>query len=710
MSKPNTKQSAFDGRFRRLLWLAYLLVFLSALLLWGQEATRKPPPQTRGDNVKEVIHGVEVVDPYRWLEDRKSPETQAWIDAQEQYTQSVFASIPGREQLQRRLTELMKIDTIELPWEYNGRYFFAKRLANQELFVIYMRQGLTGADQVLIDPHQMSPERTTSVDLLDVSRDGRLLAYEVRQGGQDEVEVRLLEVAFRKDLPDRLPKARYFGVALKPDRTGLYYARHGTEGPRVYYHALGQNPAGDAEIFGKGYGPEKIITAGLSEDGRYLLLHVIYGSAADKTEVYYQDLAQHGPIIPVVNDIPARFYATVGGKHLFMRTNWQAAKGRVLDVDLENPARARWREIIPETDAVIENIFAVGGKLFVDYTRNVSSQVRVFAPSGKHVRDLVLPALGRVAAFSGRWESAETFYAFDSYAIPTTIYRYDAASGKPEVCARLKVPVESARLEVKQVWYESNAGTKVPMFLVSARGIKLDGSHPTLLTGYGGFNASLTPRFLPTAVLWAEHGGVYAVANLRGGGEFGEEWHQAGMLEKKQNVFDDFLAAAEWLVAKGYTQPGKLAITGSSNGGLLVGAALTQRPDLFRAVACGYPLLDMVRYHKFLVARFWVPEYGSADDPHQFQYLYAYSPYHQVKPGTKYPAVLFYTGDSDTRVDPLHARKMAALLQAASGSGHPALLRYETKSGHSGGLPLSQEIEQLTDVQAFLLWQLGIAL
>jgi prolyl oligopeptidase len=264
--------------------------------------------------------------------------------------------------------------------------------------------------------------------------------------------------------------------------------------------------------------------------------------------------------------------------------------------------------------------------------------------------------------------------------------------------------------QVQQVWYTSKDGTKVPMFLVSARGIKLDGSHPTLLTGYGGFNASLTPRFLPTAVLWAEHGGVYAVANLRGGGEFGEEWHQAGMLEKKQNVFDDFLAAAEWLVAKGYTQPGKLAITGSSNGGLLVGAALTQRPDLFRAVACGYPLLDMVRYHKFLVARFWVPEYGSADDPHQFQYLYAYSPYHQVKPGTKYPAVLFYTGDSDTRVDPLHARKMAALLQAASGSGHPALLRYETKSGHSGGLPLSQEIEQLTDVQAFLLWQLGIAL
>jgi prolyl oligopeptidase len=709
MSQSIREQRTFISSCRHLPWFFLVTVILTALVVCGQEGTRTGPPPTRTDNVKEVLHGVEIVDPYRWLEDRKSPETQAWIEAQNQYTQSVLASIPGREKLARRLTELMKIDTISAPVECNGRYFFEKRLADQELFIIYMRQGLNGADQVLIDPHPMSPDRTTSVDLLDVSRDGRLLAYGVRHGGQDEVEVRLLDVDTRKDLPDRLPRADYFGVALKPDRTGLYYARHGTEGSRVYYHALGQDPTGDTEVFGKGYGPEKIITAQLSEDGRYLLIHVIHGSAADKTEIYYQDVAKHGPIGPVVNDVAARFFGAVGGNQLFMHTNWKAAKGRILAVDLENPARDRWREIIPETDAVIENIFAAGGKLLVEYTRNVSSQVRVFEPSGKHVRDLVLPAIGRVAAVSGRWESSETFYAFDSYTIPMTIYRYDAASGEQEVWARLKVPVDSARLEVKQVWYESKDGTKVPMFLVSRRDIKLDGAHPTLLSGYGGFNLSEMPRFLPRAVLWAEHGGVFAVANLRGGGEFGEEWHKAAMLEKKQNVFDDFVAAAQWLVAKGYTQPGKLAIAGTSNGGLLVGAALTQRPELFGAVACGYPVLDMLRYHKFLVAQFWVPEYGSAEDPDQFKYLYAYSPYHHVKPGTKYPAVLFFTGDSDTRVDPLHARKMAALLQAASGSGRPVLLRYETKSGHSGGLPLSKEVEQMTDVQAFLLWQLGVA-
>ncbi len=342
----------------------------------------------------------------------------------------------------------------------------------------------------------------------------------------------------------------------------------------------------------------------------------------------------------------------------------------------------------------------------VNYTRNVSSQLRIFEPDGKHIRDAALPAVG-TAYFYGRWESSEGFMVFSSYPVPMTIYRYDVATGQQEVWARLKVPVDSDRLEVKQVWYESKDKTRIPMFLVYAKGIQLDGSRPTLLTGYGGFNASYTPWFAPTAVLWAEQEGVYAVANLRGGGEFGEAWHKAGMLDRKQNVFDDFIAAAEWLIQNHYTNPTKLAIEGTSNGGLLMGAALTQRPDLFGAVACGYPLLDMLRFHKFLEAPYWVSEYGSSDDAAQFKYLYAYSPYHHVKPGTKYPATLFFTGDSDTRVDPLHARKMAALLQSATALDRPVLLRYETTSGHSGGLPLSKQIEQMTDVETFLFWQLG---
>lgn len=689
----------------RVSWVS-LLVAIGTLAVWAGQSARQGPPETRRDNVKEVIHGVEVVDPYRWLEDRKSPETRAWIEAQNKYTQSILARLPGREQLKQRLTELEKIDTIRPPIERRGRYFFSKRLADQELFVIYVREGLKGNDQVLIDPHPMSPDHSTSVNVREVSKDGSLLAYDVRQGGEDETTIHLLDVNTRKDLPDHLPKADYYSLSFKPDKSGFYYSRREPDGPRAYYHALGTDPANDIQVFGKGYGPDKFVFTDLSEDGRYLLILVAHGSAADKTELYCQDVAGHGPIRPVVNDIAARFWGAVGGEQLFLHTNWKAPKGRILVVDLKNPARDRWREVVPESDAPIESLSLVGGKLVVNYTRNVSSQLRIFEPDGKHIRDAALPAVG-TGYFYGRWESSEGFMVFSSYPVPMTIYRYDVATGQQEVWARLKVPVDTDRLEVKQVWYESKDKTRIPMFLVYAKGIQLDGSRPTLLTGYGGFNASYTPWFAPTAVLWAEQEGVYAVANLRGGGEFGEAWHKAGMLDRKQNVFDDFIAAAEWLIQNHYTNPTKLAIEGTSNGGLLMGAALTQRPDLFGAVACGYPLLDMLRFHKFLEAPYWVSEYGSSDDAAQFKYLYAYSPYHHVKPGTKYPATLFFTGDSDTRVDPLHARKMAALVQSATALDRPVLLRYETTSGHSGGLPLSKQIEQMTDVETFLFWQLG---
>jgi prolyl oligopeptidase len=687
-------------------WLLPLILLVGAPFAFAQQTVAQGPPKTRTDNVHDTIHGVEIVDPYRWLEDRKSPETQAWIEAQNNYTHSILASIPGRERLKQRLTELVKIDTIGPPIERHGRYFFSKRLANQELFVIYMREGLKGNDQVLIDPHPMSPDHSTSVHLIEVSKDGTLMAYGVRQGGADENTVRVLDVEARKDLPDVLPRGRYFGLSFKPDKTGFYYTRHENEGSRVYYHALGTDPAQDTQLFGKGYGPEKILYADLSEDGRYLLIHVLYGSAADRTEIYYQDVAAQGAIKPVVNDIGARFLGSVGGDTLFLRTNWNAPKNRILAVDLKNPARERWHEVIPESDATAEDLSLAGGKLVVNYTRNVVSQLRIFEPDGKQIRDVTLPALG-TAYLGGRWESSEGFLTFSSYPIPMTIYRYDMLTGSEEVWARLRVPVDSDRLEVKQIWYESKDKTRIPMFLVYAKGILLDGARPTFLTGYGGFNSSSTPWFSSTAVLWAEQGGVYAMANLRGGGEFGEEWHKAGMLDKKQNVFDDFYAAAEWLIQNHYTNPSKLAIAGTSNGGLLVGTALTQRPELFGAVACGYPLLDMLRYHKFLVAKFWVPEYGSSEDPAQFKYIYAYSPYQHVKPGTKYPATLLFTGDSDTRVDPLHARKMTARLQSATASDRPVLLRYETTSGHSGGLPLSKQLDQMTDEQTFLLWQLG---
>jgi prolyl oligopeptidase len=415
-------------------------------------------------------------------------------------------------------------------------------------------------------------------------------------------------------------------------------------------------------------------------------------------------------VVPVVNDIPAHFTGEIAGDTMFLKTNWEAPNYRVLAVDLRSPARERWKEIVPTGDAVIRGVSAAGGRLFVNYLENVVSSVRVFDPAGKSLGAIEFPTLGSVSGMSGQWAKNEAFFTFASFHVPTTIYRYDVAAGTQTVWWRSSAPIRSDRFEVKQVWYPSKDGTKVPMFLVHQKGIRLDGSRPTLLTGYGGFSLASTPSFSARAALWVESGGVFALPNLRGGGEFGETWHRAGMLANKQNVFDDFIAAAEWLIAGKYTRAEKLCITGGSNGGLLVGAALTQRPELFGAVVCSVPLLDMLRYQRFLVARFWVPEYGSADDPEQFRFLHAYSPYHRVKAGGNYPPVLFITGDSDTRVDPMHARKMCALLQASTGSGRPVMLSYDTKAGHSGGKPISVQIDDLAKELVFLSWQLGVTL
>lgn len=671
---------------------------------------RRSPPKTRVDNVAEKLHGVTITDPYRWLEDQNSPETRAWIDEQNRYTQSILGALPGRNAIRHRIEELLKIDTISAPIARGNRYFFTKRLADQNQPVVYMREGLNGRDEVLIDPNKMSADQTSSVTLGDVSRDGKWLLYGVRQGGEDEITGAILDVDTRQDLPDHLPKARYFGFAIKPDKSGLYYSRFNSSGSRIFYHEMNSDPATDKEIFGKGYGPGDIISVDLSADGRYLTLYVSHGSAATKVEVYTQNLAEHGPIVPLVNDLDATFRGEMAGDHMYLMTNWQAPNRRVMDVDLRNTARQNWREIIPETGSVIEGLSLAGGKVFVNYLENVSTRIKVFEPSGKHVRDITFPTLGSASGMVGRWGRDEAFYTFRSFAQPPTIYRYRPSNGKQSVWARINVPVDSASIETKQVWYDSTDKTRVPMFLVYQKGMKLDGNRPTLLTGYGGFNLSSTPNFSARAAFWVEHGGVFALANLRGGGEFGEKWHQAGMLDKKQNVFDDFISAAEWLIKSNYTRPSRLAISGGSNGGLLVGAAMTQRPELFQAVVCSYPLLDMVRYHRFLVARFWVPEYGSAEDAQQFSYIRRYSPYQNVREGTKYPAVLFITGDGDTRVAPLHARKMAARLQSATASSdRPVLLHYDTKAGHSGGLPVSKQIEDLTDEMSFLLWQLGVS-
>jgi prolyl oligopeptidase len=674
-------------------------------------------PSARRDDITETIHGVAVSDPYRWLEDQNAPETRQWIDAQNKYTMSQIGALPTRPYLQKHLGELLKVDSTKVPTERAGRYFYLDRKADQDQYVLLMRASATAAPKVLIDPHPMAPDHSTSVTLQDVSEDGKLVAYGIRKGGADEEEIQFLNPDTGKQLDDVLPAARYFGITIVPEKSGLYYDIMATEGPRTRWHKFGTDVKDDTEIFGKGLGPELITLTTINEDGRYLFTTVLYGSSADKTEIYYLDRkSSEKEMKPLIRQEPngpnmdARFFVVPGADHAYIHTNWRAPNGRILDIDMNHPNRASWNQIVDERqDAVIEDMKVSGGKIAVTYLKNVASEIRFFTPFGQPAGEVTFPTIGTTRDFSGRWKGNESFFSFSSFHVPTTIYRYNTATKAKTVFAKTNAPVNSAEFELKQVWFNSKDGTKIPMFVLYKKGLKLDGTAPAFLTAYGGFNVSRTPEFSALAVTWAQNGGVFAQPNLRGGGEFGEAWHIAGMKEKKQNVFDDMIAAGEYLVAQKYTSPEKLSSAGGSNGGLLMGAMVTQRPDLFRAIVCMYPLLDMVRYQKFLVARFWVPEYGSSDDPAQFRYLYKYSPYHNVKKGGKYPAVLFMTGDADTRVAPLHARKMDALMQYSQGDpDHPILLHYDTKAGHSEGRSVTKYIEDYTDEVSFLWWQLGV--
>lgn len=518
------------------------------------ENTPADPPKTRVDQVKEDFHGTEIIDPYRWLEDQKSPETRAWIDAQNKYTDSTLSRLPGRQELKQHLKALIEVDSVGAPRVRNNRYFFFKRQATQDQAMLFVRRGFEGTDELLIDPLQMSADHTASVNLNSISRDGTLLAYSVRQGGADEITPHLFNVDAKKDLPDQFQQARYMGISMLPDKSGIYLTRSTADGPRVFFHKIGGPSSSDVEIFGKGYGPEKIISASVSDDGHYLSITVSYGSAANQTEVYFQDLAEKGAITPIVNDVQAAFFGQIVDDRMFVHTNWKAPRWRILEVNLKDPGRDKWREIIPEGQAVIDGMALVSGKIALLTIDNVISRVKVFDTSGKFLRDVAPSTVGTVSGLLGNWKSSEAFYSTTSFHIPSTNYRFDLNTGKQSVWSQLKVPIDSDKYEVKQVWFTSKDGTKVPMFLGHAKALKLDGSNPVFLTGYGGFNASSTPQYTALAAAWMEKGGVYALANLRGGGEFGEEWHRAGMLAKKQNVFDDFIGAAEWLVANHYTK------------------------------------------------------------------------------------------------------------------------------------------------------------
>jgi prolyl oligopeptidase len=685
-----------------------------------------PPPKTKAEPVTETLHGVQITDPYRWLENGDSPETQQWVREQLQYTRSILDPLPGRDKIRARLEQLLTIGTISAPQvgvtgDARGDwYFFTRREGNQNQPVLYVRRGLKGEERALVDPNKLSADATVALDWWYATEDGKYVAYGTSPSGSEISTLHILETETGKLLPEAITPTRAASLAWLPDNSGFYYTRYPRKGEvaageemyhrRVFFHALGSadNADGHADplIFGADLPAQDWPDISLSEDGRWLVIDVEHGWT--KSELYLKDVKANGAVVPVAVGKDFIYTGEVFGGNLYIRTNEDAPRYRVYRVAAEHPERAAWKEIIPQVEGVLESIGVVGSKLVASYEHNASSELKVFDLDGKQLATPPLPTIGSIDSIGGNRRSPEAFFGFNSYTVPPTVYRMDLNSHQVTMWDKVQADVDASRYEVKQVWYRSKDATRVPMFIVAKKGLKLDGRNPTLLNGYGGFNISLTPAFSRGLYLWLEHGGVFAQANLRGGSEFGEEWHRAGMLDKKQNVFNDFLAAAEYLIAQKYTDRDHLAIQGGSNGGLLMGAALTQRPDLFKAVVCQVPLLDMLRYQRFQIAKLWIPEYGSADDPQQFRWLYAYSPYHHVKDGAHYPAVLFMTAESDTRVDPMHAKKMAARLQAANGDHNPILLRIEPKAGHGVGKPVSKLIDEGTDIWSFLFWQLGI--
>lgn len=692
-----------------------ILAVLAALLLitacGGQEqqveVVVSPPPETEMMPVEQELHGVTLIDNFQWLEDQQSPETREWIEKQNEYTDSILNQLPNRDELKEKLTKLIKIDTISTPFEEGGRYFYSKRGADQDLSVMYYREGLEGEEIVLMDPHELSEDHTISTGFTDISADGKWMLYSIRRGGVDEVEIRAHDIDAGEDMEFALPANRYYGASFTKDKQAIIYTAYTDKGPRTYFHQIGTDIEDDKLIFGEGYGPEKITFIGQSENGKWLVAAVMHGSSGG-IDFYISPFSNSPQWKTVIADGTTNSSLDFADDTLIITTNLDAPKYRVMTATAQNPGVDNWTELLPEReDAVLRGVATHGGKLVVNYIENVQSAGAIYELDGTKIRDISFDSIGSFGTGSGSYDSNEVFISFSSFHIPPVIYRYDIETGEKTEWARIDVPVDSDSMVLKQEWYESADGTQVPMFILHKKGIELNGQNPTLIYGYGGFNSSQMPRFSGTRAAWVEMGGVYVVVNLRGGGEFGEEWHQAGMMKNKQNTFDDLHSAAEWLIANNYTNSDQLGIMGGSNGGLLVGAGMTQRPELYDAVVCSYPLLDMVNYHKFMVARFWVPEYGSSEDPEMFEYIRAYSPYHNVEEGVDYPATLFITGDGDTRVAPLHARKMAALVQKMNGGENPILLRYHTKAGHSGGMPVSEQIANAVDTYSFLWWRLS---
>jgi prolyl oligopeptidase len=692
-------------------------------------------PETPVVPVVDTLHGEAIADPYRWLEDGRDEAVRAWTARQNALTRAWLDGTPQRRAIGARLETLLAIGTLGCPQPHRGRYLYERREGRQNQPVLYARDGLRGTDRVALDPNALDAAGTTALDWYHATEDGRRLAYGLSADGSEESVLHLLDLDTGAELPDRIPATRACSLAWLPDTSGFYYTRYPLPGTvpageeqyhrSIYFHRLGDEPVADALVFAPSE-KEHWPGVGLSRDGRWLV--VVVARTFDQTDLYVRDLAagELAPLVPVAKDLPASFDGAVVRGRLYLRTNLEAPTYGLYEVDPRDPARERWRTLAaPHAGAVLQGFTVTRDALVLSYLERAASRLVVAGLDGAGARELPLPTLGTVYGWGAEEEGDELLYGFSSYTVPPSVYRVDLARGadvsadadgdadadalRPELWDRVAADVDPARFAVRQVTYPSKDGTDVTMFLVHPRDVPRDGDAPVYLTGYGGFNVSMTPGFSRSLLLWLERGGVVAIPNLRGGGEYGEAWHQQGMLARKQNTFDDFVAAAEWLVRERWTRPERLAAAGGSNGGLLMGAVLTQRPDLFRAVLVQVPLLDMLRYHRFLIARLWIPEYGDPDDAEQFAWLRTYSPYHHVRDGVAYPAVLLATAESDTRVDPMHARKMAARLQAATGSDRPILLRLEQRAGHGAGKPLAKVLDELTDSWSFVFRELGVS-
>ena len=676
------------------------------------------PPARKSDQVDDY-HGVKVADPYRWLEDLDSAETGQWVEAENKLTFAFLNAIPQRAAIQDRLTKLWNFEKYGVPFKEGNRYFYSRNSGLQNQSVLYTVNTLDAEPRMILDPNTLSTDGTVAVSGMQVSPDGKLLAYSLSASGSDWQEWKVRDVETSKDLSDDLKWVKFSGASWTRDGKGFFYSRYdepkadalkGTNYfQKVYYHKLGTPQAEDVLVYERPDQKDWLFEGNVSEDGSYLILTIFQGTDT-KNRVYYKDLkAKEAPVVKLLDDFDAA-YTFVGneGSRFWFQTDLQASCGKVIEIDVANPARTNWKVIVPEGKETLQNVNLVNHKFVANYLKDAYTQVKIYDTAGKFVNEIAFPGIGSADGFGGKATDKETFYAFTGFTTPTTIYRYDFTTGKSTIFRQPKVDFNPSDFETKQVFYASRDGTKVPMFITYKKGLKLDGNNPTYLYGYGGFNISLTPAFSVGSLVWMEMGGVYAQPNLRGGGEYGEDWHQGGMKLKKQNVFDDFIAAAQWLIANKYTSTPKLAIGGGSNGGLLVGAALTQRPDLFGAAIPAVGVMDMLRFQKFTIGWAWVSDYGSSDNADDFKALYAYSPLHNIKPGTSYPPTMITTADHDDRVWPGHSFKFAATMQAAQAGDAPILIRIETKAGHGAGKPTSKVIEEIADRWAFLVKTLDV--